>query len=315
VVRALLGNGAAEELERLEHSLAAFASSGYLQAAGRRRELSARALQQLGDEMLAAVFTQLRGRREGEHLVRGQPSGHELSGTSREYRFGDPLTLDLSRTVLDAVRRGAGVPVRLEPNDFAIFEREESARAATVLLIDLSRSMGERGYLLAAKKLALALSTLIRNRFPRDRLLLAAFSESARTLQPADLPRLAWDRFSFGTNIQEALRLGRALLAGHRGMQRTLLLITDGEPTAHRDEAGQVRFNHPPTEATLAATYAEAERARRDGLTLCVCVLSSERQVVRFADELARRAAGELIVTTPDDLGPTLVLRYGRSRA
>jgi uncharacterized protein with von Willebrand factor type A (vWA) domain len=288
-----------------------------LQAAGSRHELSARALQQLGDELLGAVFAalQTRGGREGEHLLpRGLPSGHELSGTSREYRFGDPLTLDLSRTVLDAVRRGAGVPVRLEARDFAIFEREDSARAATVLAIDLSRSMGERGYLLAAKKLALALATLIRNRFPRDRLLLAAFSESARPLQPADLPRLAWDRFSFGTNIQEALRLGRGLLAGHRGMQRTIILITDGEPTAHRDAAGQVHFSHPPSEATLAAAYAEAERARRDGLSLCVCVLSNERQVVRFADELARRAAGDLIVTTPDELGPALVLHYGRAR-
>jgi uncharacterized protein with von Willebrand factor type A (vWA) domain len=239
---------------------------------------------------------------------------HDLTGSSRDYQFGDPLALDLSRTVLQAVRRGSGVPVRLDPADFAIFEREDSARAATVLAIDLSRSMGERGYLLAAKRLALALTTLIRTRFPRDILLLTGFSESARPLTPPELPRLTWDRFGFGTNIQDALRLGRAQLAAHRGMQRNLILLTDGEPTAHRDPDGRIHFNHPPAPETLATTYSEADRLRRDGVSLAVCVLSEDLQVVRFADELTRRAAGDLIVTSPTDLASAIALHYGRRR-
>jgi uncharacterized protein with von Willebrand factor type A (vWA) domain len=195
-----------------------------------------------------------------------------------------------------------------------VFEREESTRAATVLAIDLSRSMGERGYLLAAKKLALALSTLIRQRFPRDLMLICGFSETARPVAIDALPGLTWDRFGFGTNIQDALRWSRFALAQHRGMQRNVIVLTDGEPTAYRDRDGQVHFHHPPTRDTLAETYAEAERLRRDGIDLTVCVLSHYFEVVRFAEELVRRGAGDLIVTSPDDLGSAVTLQFSSRR-
>ncbi len=314
LVRAILGTSAANDIERLGTSLQTFADSGFVRGPATRQELSARALQFIGDEILSTIMSRLASRQPGDRRLLQRPGIHDLTGTSRDYQFGDPLMLDLSRTVLQAVRRGTGVPVRLQALDFAIFEREDSARAATVLAIDLSRSMGERGYLLAAKRLALALTTLIRTRFPRDILLLAGFSESARQLTPSELPRLAWDRFGFGTNIQDALRLGRSQLSAHRGVERNLILLTDGEPTAHRDSDGRIHFNHPPTSETLAGTYAEAERLRRDGIGLTVCVLSDELQVVRFADELARRASGDLIVTAPDDLGSAITLQYGRQR-
>lgn len=311
LIELVLGEDASERYQRLAASLNDLGSSGYLRGAGRKLELSARALQHIGDELLGATLGRIASRQPGDRLL-ARAGSHDLTGSTRDYQFGDPLALDLSRTVLQAVRRGAGVPVKLDPRDFAIFEREDSVRAATVLAIDLSRSMGERGYLLAAKKLALALSTLIRTRFPRDLLLLAGFSESARPLQLHELPRLSWDRFGFGTNIQDGLRLARGQLAAHRGLQRTVILLTDGEPTAHRDVQGAVHFHHPPIAETLAETYAEAERLRRDGITLVVCVLSGERKVVRFAEELARRTAGELIVTDPEDLAAATIVRYGR---
>jgi uncharacterized protein with von Willebrand factor type A (vWA) domain len=312
-VRELLGDAAAEAVERLATSLTALAESGYVRGPGQRLELSARALQHIGDELLAQALARLSVRGAGDRVL-PRSGHHDLTGTTRGYRFGDPLTLDLSRTVLQAVQRGGGVPVRMRIDDFAIFEREDSARAATVLALDLSRSMGERGYLLAAKRLALALATLIRTRFPRDRLLLTGFSESARTLTPQELPQVTWDRFGFGTNVQDALRLGRALLAAHRGLQRNLILLTDGEPTAHRDRDGQIHFSHPPSEATLAETLAEGDRLRRDGIDLCVCVLSSDLQVVRFAEQLARVGAGDLVVTAPDDLSSAVVAHYGSRR-
>jgi uncharacterized protein with von Willebrand factor type A (vWA) domain len=312
-VRELLGDVAAEHLERLATSLQQFAESGYVRGPGGRSELSARALQHIGDELLAQTLARLSMRGAGDRLLPNR-GHHDLTGTTRQYEFGDPLTLDLSRTVLQAVRRGGGVPVRMNVSDFAVFEREDSARAATVLALDLSRSMGERGYLLAAKRLALALSTLIRTRFPRDRLLLIGFSEVARALAVQELPQLTWDRFGFGTNMQDALRLGRHLLAAHRGLQRNLILLTDGEPTAYRDYDGRVHFNHPPTEDTLSATYSEADRLRRDGVELCVCVLSNDLQVVRFAEQLTRVGAGDLLVTAPNDLSAAVILNYGSRR-
>ncbi|HUG16620.1 MAG TPA: hypothetical protein VMM78_16570 [Thermomicrobiales bacterium] len=313
LVQSVLGSPAAEQLERLAVSLRAFAESGFVRAEGRTQQLSARALQLIGDELLSEALRRLSSRGAGDHRLtrRGH---HELTGSSRDYEFGDALALDLSRTVMRAIRRGGGVPVRVAADDFTIFERDDSARAATVLALDLSRSMGERGYLLAAKKLALAILTLVRTRFPRDQMRLASFSDTARPLLPRELPGVTWDRFGLGTNVQDALRLGRVLLAPHRGMQRNVLLLTDGEPTAHRDAAGAVHFAHPTTEETLAQTYAEADRLRRDGISLCVCVLSADMQVVKFAEQLARSAAGDLIVTAPDDLACALVLAYGASR-
>jgi Mg-chelatase subunit ChlD len=314
LVRQVLGDAAVERLGRLTAALRGFAASGFVRGRPGKLELSARALKHIGDELLGATLTRLAGRQPGDHRLLDHPGAHDLTGASREYRFGDPLSLDLSRTVLQAVQRGDGTPVRLAPADFVVFEREDSARAATVLAIDLSRSMGERGYLLAAKQLALALQTLVRTRFPRDILLLAGFSEAARALEPRELPRLTWDRYGYGTNIQEALRLARTLLAAHRGLQRNVILLTDGEPTAHRDAAGTIHFGHPPFPATLTETYAEANRLRRDGLSLCVCVLSSQLQVVRFARELTRHAAGDLIFTDPDDLASAVIVEYGKRR-
>lgn len=313
LIREVLSSESAERLERLTASLGGFADSGFVRTVGRRQELSARALQHIGDELLHTAFQRIAIHGSGDRRLerRGQ---HDLTGVSRDYEFGDPLALDLSRTVMRAIRRGAGVPVRVAADDFAIFEREDTARVATLLALDLSRSMGERGYLLAAKKLALAILTLVRTRFPRDELMLAGFSDSARVVTPSELPQLTWDRFGLGTNVQDALRLGRGLLARHRGMQRNLILLTDGEPTAHRDAQGIVHFSHPTTTETLTQTYAEADRLRRDGISLWVCVLSAELHVVTFAEQLAKTARGDLIVTSPDDLSAAIVVRYGARR-
>jgi uncharacterized protein with von Willebrand factor type A (vWA) domain len=271
-------------------------------------------LQHIGEELLRATMERISQRQVGDRPLPHRTGAHDLTGATRPWEFGDPLSLDLSRTVLQAVRRSVGTPVKLDSRDFAVFEREESTRAATVLAIDLSRSMGERGYLLAAKKLALALSTLIRQRFPRDLMLICGFSETARPVAIDALPGLTWDRFGFGTNIQDALRWSRFALAQHRGMQRNVIVLTDGEPTAYRDRDGQVHFHHPPTRDTLAETYAEAERLRRDGIDLTVCVLSHYFEVVRFAEELVRRGAGDLIVTSPDDLGSAVTLQFSSRR-
>lgn len=313
LVEAVLGRESATQFARLAGSLQQFVGSGYIRVTGNRQHLSARALQHIGDELLAAALERVAMRGGGDrHLP--QVGQHDLTGSTRDYQFGDPLSLDLSRTVMQAIRRGSGVPVRLAVDDFAIFERETSARAATVLAIDLSRSMGERGYLLSAKQLALALLTLIRTRFPRDEFRIIGFSDAARLLAPHELPHLTWDRFGFGTNVQDALRLARSILAAHRGMQRNIILLTDGEPTAHRDNDGKVHFHHPTAPDTLAFTYAEVDRVRRDGISLGVCVLSSEMQVVKFAEYVARAGAGDLIVTSPDDLSAAMVTRYGATR-
>lgn len=311
----LLGPEAHERLQAVAGSLAAFTSSGYIDRSQQKAALSARAVQKIGVALLQATLSRIGGNLTGDHLHSTAGRSHDLAGTSRDYQFGDPFDLDLGQSVMGAVRRQPGTPVQLSVRDLQIVDRETSRRATTVLAIDLSRSMAERGYLLAAKRLALSLSTFIRIRHPQDELLFVGFSESARRLQIQDLVALQWDRYGFGTNVHDALRLATGILGSHRGRQRNVVLITDGEPTAHRDPDGEIIFNHPPSEQTVARTFAQARRMQREGVYLCVCTLSESSEVTRFGQELARHAAGELIVTDPASLSADLFASYTRRRS
>lgn len=310
----LLGHEASAHFRNLIGALQAFSASGYVQIRDSRAVLSSRAVQKIGDVLLQAAMNRLESRVAGQHLSFERGQSHEPSGASRDYEFGDPFELVLGQTVMGAVKRQAGTPVKLDVSDLKVHDREASERAITILAVDLSRSMGERGYLLAAKKLALALTTFIRTRYPQDELLLIGFSESARHMKLQELVELQWDRYGFGTNVQEALRLATGILNTHRGRRRNLVLITDGEPTAHRDTNGQVIFSHPPSDETLARTFREAHRLRRDGVYLCVCVMSAQQHVTAFGRELAKQAAGDALVTDPDNLSADLVVTYGSRR-
>jgi uncharacterized protein with von Willebrand factor type A (vWA) domain len=310
----LLGEVSSDGFGRLVTSMQEFGQSGFITRKNGQAALSARAVQHIGDALLLATINRLRSRTHGEHARHGAANHHEPSGTSRDYQFGDPFELDLGRSLLEAVKRKPGAPVVFDPDDLKIVEREAGERATTILAIDLSRSMGERGYLLAAKKLALALSTYIRRRFPHDELLLIGFSESARPILLQELVDLQWDRYGFGTNVHDALRVANNILAAHRGRKRNLVVITDGEPTAHRDRSGAVQFNHPPTEETLALTYREASRLRRDDIYLYICMLSDTDKVSEFGRELARHAAGQVMLTDPGNLTAELIEGYGSKR-
>ena len=310
----LLGQETGADFRNLIGALQTFSESGFVQSRDSKAVLSSRAVQKIGDVLLQAAMNRLESRVVGQHLRRQRGQSHEPAGASRDHEFGDPFELDLGQTVMGAVKRQAGTPVKLDVSDLKVHDREASERATTILAVDLSRSMGERGYLLAAKKLALALTTFIRTRYPQDELLLIGFSESARQMKLQELVELQWDRFGFGTNVQEALRLATGILNTHRGRRRNLVLITDGEPTVHRDTHGQVIFSHPPSDETLARTFREAHRLRRDGVYLCVCVMSAQQQVTAFGRELAKRAAGDALVTDPDDLSADLIVTYGSRR-
>jgi uncharacterized protein with von Willebrand factor type A (vWA) domain len=310
----VLGSEAGLELARLERALREFRDSGYVNRQDSRTTLSSRAVQKVGETLLQQTVVRLRNRGWGEHVGRDRAHRHEPTGLSRDYQFGDPFELDLGQSLGSAIRRRPGTPLHLSQHDFKIVDRESSQRATTVLAIDLSRSMGERGYLLAAKRLALALSTYARKRYPHDELQIIGFSESARAIQMQELVDLRWDRYGFGTNVHDALRVANGILAGHRGRKRNVVLITDGEPTAHRDASGNISFNHPPSPETIARTFQEAARLRREGIYLCVCLMSATPEVGKFGRELARHAAGDVIVTDPEELSADLVVTYAARR-
>lgn len=315
LIACALSDEAASGADRLQRSIAEFQDSGYVRKQGSRATLSARALQKLGDEILQDAFRQLRSRTTGDHANERTGQRTESSSQSRAYQFGDPFELDLGRTVLQAVKRGSGTPVRLSVDDMLVFEREVSSRVATVLAIDLSRSMGERGYLLAAKRLALALSTLIQRRFPRDHLHILGFSHEAREVNMAELTELTWDRHELGTNVQDALRSSREMLNRYPGLQHNLILLTDGEPTAYRAASGEVRYSEPPSEEALARTYAEAARCQRAAVDLLVVLLAEDENTVKFVERLARTAGGTHVVCHPDHMAADSLLGYANKRA
>ena len=312
-VAAALGEDLAARFAALTATLAGFEDQGYIDP--NQAGLTPRALRSLGLNLLRDALTDIASRLAGDHEADRSGTGQERAGSTRSYQFGDPFDLDLSGTVLQAVRRSPGTPVRLQPGDMTIFEREETGRVAMLLAIDRSRSMGERGYLLAAKRLALALAALVDTRFPRDRLDLLTFSNEAQPVSVPELASLEWERYAVGTNVQDALVAGRRKLADAGGLQRTLVLITDGEPTAYRDRDGSVCYSEPPTPEALAMTYAAARRLRRDQILLIVVLLTRERQTVTFAEELVRESGGRLVMAEPDNLQAAVMLGYSSLRS
>lgn len=175
LLRTVAGDALAERFQQLTAGLQSIQEAGYVVRSGSRSTLSARAIQQIGESLLEQTLARIDARGWGDHRNSANAQSHDATGTSRQYRYGDPFDLDIAGSLLNAVRQSPGTPVRFNPDDLQVIERESSERATTVLAIDLSRSMGERGLLLVARKLALALSTWIRRRFPHDELHLIGF--------------------------------------------------------------------------------------------------------------------------------------------
>jgi uncharacterized protein with von Willebrand factor type A (vWA) domain len=312
-VRRHLGDDAARSLDRLARLARELAEAGLTENRGGRTELTPKGVRRMGQRALGDLFSKMAADRLGEHKASWSGAGHDREETTKPYEYGDPFNLHLSQTVHNAVRRaGAGVPVRLAPEDFEVVETEALTRSATVLLVDLSMSMPMRDNFVPAKKMAMALHTLISSRFPRDYLGIVGFSEVAREIRPEDLPTAMWD-YVYGTNLQHALLLARKLLAHQHGTKQ-IIVVTDGEPTAHIHPDGEVFFNYPPMPETLRRTMAEVVRCTRAGITINVFALDLERTQFPFVDQIAAINGGRTFYTTPDALGGYVLVDFLQHR-
>jgi uncharacterized protein with von Willebrand factor type A (vWA) domain len=307
-----LGDDGARSLDRLARLAKQLEEAGLIEQREGRYELTALGIRRIGQRALSDLFTKLARDRLGGHRNTYIGTGHEPEGQTKRYEFGDPFTLDIQQTVHNAVRRvGAGTPVRLEPDDFEISRTEHMTRASTVLMVDLSLSMPMRDNFLAAKKVAIALHTLISTRFPRDFLGLVGFSEVAREIKPEELPEVSWD-FVYGTNMQHGLMLARRLLA-HRPGTKQVIMITDGEPTAHLEPSGdsyEVSFSYPPTAQTVRVTLAEVVRCTRAGITINTFMLDANRSLQGFVEQMTKLNRGRAFFTTPDTLGDYVLVDF-----
>ena len=309
-VRELYGDELAAQLEALRQITRLLEEAGYIQRTRRGYELTPRAIRRIGQKALREIFQHLKRDRFGQHQLERSGRGTEPIEETKPYEFGDPFLLHLPRTVMNAVQReGPGTPVRLQPADFEVFRTETMTRAATVLMVDMSRSMLYNGCFLAAKKVALALDSLIRTQFPRDTLYIIGFSYLASVLAPEDLPHITWDEYNYGTNMQHGFMLARQLLSRHRGGTRQIILITDGEPTAYFD-GEQVRFSYPPTYQTFQETLKEVARCTRDEIVINTFMLERSPYLASFVNEMTRINKGRAFFATPDHLGEYIVMDY-----
>ncbi|MDA8374906.1 MAG: hypothetical protein M0Z91_11800 [Actinomycetota bacterium] len=305
----VLGQQEVKSLQRLAEVAQELEAAGLIAREGERLTISAKGLRRIGDKMLAEVFAKLDAGRFGAHARMRSGAGIDKEFETRPYEFGDPLDLALPETLRNTiVRQRGGVPLKVSVEDFEIETREALVAASTVLCLDLSLSMPLRDNFMSAKKVAVALQGLISNRYPRDFLAVVGFSEVAHQIRPAELPSVSWD-YAYGTNMEDALRLSRKLLAGRPG-KRQVLMITDGEPTAHILENGEPFFSYPPVPETIAATLAEVRRCTREGITVNSFVLDANEYLRDFMSRVARINRGRVFYTDPGDLGAYVLVDF-----
>ena len=301
-IRETLGEDAASALEQLSRLTNELIEAGLVDRVEGRLELTPRGLKTLGSNALRDLFSSLRQDRSGQHQMATIGQGHESAYDTKPYEFGDPFRLDLHQTIRNAIaRQGRGTPVRLSPDDFEVERTEHLTRAATVLMVDLSMSMPMRGNFLPAKKMAMALHSLITSRFPHDFIGLVGFSETAREITAAQLPEVSWD-YVYGTNMHHGFTLARKMLAREHGTKQ-IIMVTDGEPTAHITSRGDVYFDYPPAPETLEVTLREVLRCTRDGIRINTFVLDATASLDRFISQLTQMNGGRAFHTTNDELG------------
>ena len=301
--RQLLGDDAAESLDRMSQVARMLEEAGLIETREGRFELTPRGIRRIGQNALADLYRKLRQDRTGDHRLDRTGAGHERAYETKPYEYGDPFALSIERTVRNAVtRNGAGTPVRLVPEDFEIERTERQTRTSTVLMLDLSLSMPMRDNFLPAKKMAMALHSLITTQFPRDYFAIVGFSSVARVLKPQDLPEVSWD-YVYGTNMQHGFLLSRQLLGRQSGTKQ-IIMVTDGEPTAHFEPgATEPYFEYPPVPATVDATLREVNRCTRDGIRINTFVLDANSFLRNFVDTLTKLNGGRAFFTTNDALG------------
>ena len=310
----LLDAESAADLRRLQQLAKLLEEAGYAERSGKHLELTSRGARRLGQGVLDELFGRLRRDVFGGHANRASGALGERDVGSRPYEFGRPFDLDLPRTLANALMRPQPGPgIRLTPQDFEIHETEDSARAATVLLVDMSRSMLLRGCYLAAKKVALALDMLIRTRYPHDELHVVGFAYYAREIAPTALATLSWHGYEYGTNLQHGLLLGRQMLGRSHAANKSIVVVTDGEPTAHF-ENGQVEFSYPPTRQTIRETLKEVGRCTRAGITINTFMLEQSKPLADFVDRMTRLNRGRAFYADPDELSEYVLVDYVNRR-
>jgi uncharacterized protein with von Willebrand factor type A (vWA) domain len=317
-----LGDDAAVNARTLADLERALMNQGFLdRGSDGKWRLSPKAMRQLGQTALRDVARQLSGR-NGERQTRRAGAAGELTGATRPWAFGDTEPWNVTRTLTNAVLRRAGTdehgPLTITVDDVEVSETETRTQACVALLVDTSFSMVMENRWLPMKRTALALNHLVSTRFRSDDLQIIAFGRYARTLTAAELTGLE-GVYEQGTNLHHALALASRHLRRHPNAQPVVLIVTDGEPTAHLEDYGgtegsSVFFDYPPHPRTVAFTVKGFDEVARLGAQVTIFRLGSDPGLARFIDQVARRVQGRVVVPDLDGLGAAVVGDYLTSR-
>jgi uncharacterized protein with von Willebrand factor type A (vWA) domain len=313
-LRELLGPEAEQALRDLQEVARKLEEAGYARQHGDRWELTPRTIRKLGEKALGEVFGRLGRARVGGHRIAPAGSGGEPTGETKPYEPGAAFELNLRRSLMNALaRRGPGTPVRFEVADFEVDRVEATVTAATALLLDQSSSMFHQGRWPSAKKVAMALQALIHGQFPRDRLVVIGFSDAAAEIRPEELPATEPNMWRQGTNMQHALLLARRRLAREPAATRQVIMVTDGDPTAHF-EGGEVYFSYPPARRTIAETLREVRRCTAAGIVINTFMLARAPYLLEFVDYVTRINRGRAFFAEPGRLGDYVLVDYVTNR-
>jgi uncharacterized protein with von Willebrand factor type A (vWA) domain len=323
-LRELLGDDAVRSLVMIRDLEPSLREQGLLR--GAVPELTPRAIRRIGAHALAEVYAALSKDRPGAHETDVRGAALPRPDETRPFEFGDPLDIDVVRTLLGAVRRQAlaspgeplPLPVRLEVEDFQLRERDYNTQTTTVLLLDMSWSMSWAGRFPAAKRVALALDHLVRTRFPRDHFFVVGFSTRARELRPTELPEATWDMGDPFTNLQEGLMIAERLVAKHPSASPQILVITDGQPTAYYRER-ELHVEWPSgfggvSPHAVAETMKQVRRVTRQGVTINTFMLDDAPELVGFVERMTQVNRGRAFFTSPERLGSFLMVDYLKGR-
>jgi len=309
LVKELLGDQSAKELDAINEIAKLLEEAGYLRRQNGKYGLTPRGMRKIGEKALNSVFAKLKKDRIGEHNIKQRGGGGERIDETKKYEFGDDFDLHIEKTIMNALLRRPQVPVKLEADDFEVFREEQLTRSATVLMLDMSLSMRMNSNFEAAKMVSIALNSLIRGKFPKDSLYILGFSSIARCMTPEELTYISWDDFTPYTNMQHGFITARKLLEKDRSANKQIILISDGQPTAHI-ENGNVVFQLPTSRRCLEVTLREVTNCTRAGIVINTFMLPSRDIFNFFVNRMARMNRGRVFYTAPGDLGKYLIVDY-----
>ena len=313
-LRALLGHQALQDFRNLQQMMLLLVEAGYLTPKEGRVHLSPKGVRKIGQLALRDIYQGLLRDRAGSHQSDHRGIHEVRPDITKAYRYGDPLNLDLVGTLKKTLARRAGTPLDLHPEDFEIFAADYATSTSTVLLLDMSWSMSWEGRFAAAKKVAMAMESLIRARFPRDYFSIVGFFTRAVELKLRDLPEATWNMGDPFTNLQDGLHLASDLLSRHPSNNQHIIVITDGQPTAYFSR-GRLYCEWPLSFGGVSMraaqeTLKEVERVTRKGITINTFMLDDSGSLRAFVERMTRINKGRALYTRPDHLGEYLLVDY-----